>query len=91
LLLVLVARGALWAYALFALTFAARFVVAFIVADRVLGDRQIFGDELITNIFLVILRDLIAPVVWAASFMGNRIYWRGDVFNLKDGRLIVVK
>jgi len=25
--------------------------------------------------------------VWVASFMGNRIYWRGEVFDLKDGRL----
>jgi ceramide glucosyltransferase len=36
---------------------------------------------------LLPLRDLIAPFVWAASFMGNRIHWRGDVFDLKDGRL----
>jgi ceramide glucosyltransferase len=85
------ARGALWAYALFALTFAARFVVAYIAADAVLDDRRMFGNELIANIFLLMLRDLIAPVVWIASFMGNRIYWRGDVFDLKDGRLIVVK
>jgi ceramide glucosyltransferase len=85
------ARGAFWAYALFALTFAVRFVVAYIAADAVLGDRQMFGINLIANILLLILRDLIAPLVWIASFMGNRIYWRGDVFDLKDGRLIVVK
>ena len=91
LLTVASARGALWAYALFALTFAARFVVAYIAADAVLDDRRMFGNELIANIFLLMLRDLIAPVVWIASFMGNRIYWRGDVFDLKDGRLIVVK
>ena len=51
-----------------------------------LGDRQFFR-----NIFLLPLRDLIAPFVWAASFMGDRIHWRGDVFNLKDGRLTIPK
>lgn len=91
LLTVAATRGAFWALALFALTFAARFFVAYIAADAVLGDRQMFRTGLITNIFLLILRDLIAPLVWIASFMGNRIYWRGDVFDLKDGRLIVAK
>ncbi|MFY9907912.1 MAG: bacteriohopanetetrol glucosamine biosynthesis glycosyltransferase HpnI [Terriglobales bacterium] len=91
LLLVLVARGAFWVYALFALTFAARFVVGYVAADAVLDDRRMFGNELIANILVLILRDLIAPVVWIASFMGNRIHWRGSVFDLKDGRLIVVK
>ena len=79
----LAAHGAAWAWALFALTFAARLAVGFVTADVVLHDRQIFR-----NIFLVPLRDLIAPIVWAASFMGNRIHWRGDSFVLKDGKLI---
>jgi ceramide glucosyltransferase len=91
LLTVAAARGALWAYALFAVTFAARFVIAHVAADPVLGDRQMFGGQLIRSIVLLILRDLIAPIVWAASFMGNRIDWRGDVFKLKNGRLISVK
>jgi len=52
----------------------------------VLGDPQFFHD-----LVLLPLRDLIAPIVWAASFMGSRIHWRGDVFELKDGRLIAVK
>jgi len=37
---------------------------------------------------LLPLRDLIAPLVWVASFGGNRIHWRGDSFVLKDGKLI---
>jgi ceramide glucosyltransferase len=48
----------------------------------VLHDRQA-----LRNIFLLPLRDLIAPLVWAASFAGHQIHWRGDVFYLKDGRL----
>jgi ceramide glucosyltransferase len=76
------ARGAAWAWALLAITFVARFAVALISAVVVLQDRQ-----LVRNILLLPLRDLLAPLVWAASFMGNRIHWRGDVFDLKDGRL----
>ena len=33
------------------------------------------------------LRDLIAPVVWTLGLVGNRIFWRGEVFHLKKGRL----
>jgi len=78
----LAAHGAAWAWGLFALTLAARLAVGFAAAEGVLHDRQ-----LLDNILLLPLRDLIAPIVWAASFMGNRIHWRGDIFDLKDGRL----
>jgi ceramide glucosyltransferase len=82
LLTLLAARGAESAWILLALTFVARLTVGFVAADIVLNDRQ-----LLRNIVLLPLRDLIAPFVWVASFMGNRIYWRGDVFDLEDGRL----
>jgi ceramide glucosyltransferase len=95
----LAARGAAWAWALLAITFVARFAVAFVAAEmvlnsmldstlhRTLNDRRAFRSEMLSTLFLLPLRDLIAPFVWAASFMGNRIHWRGDVFDLKDGRL----
>jgi ceramide glucosyltransferase len=91
LLMLLTARGAAWAYTVFGLTFALRLVIGYVAADVVLGDRQMLRGEWIGNIFLLIVRDLIAPMVWAASFLGNRIYWRGDVSDLQDGRLIVIK
>jgi ceramide glucosyltransferase len=78
----LAARGAAWAWLLFGLTFAARLAIGLVAAEVVLKDRQ-----LLRNFLLLPLRDLIAPLVWAASFMGNRIHWRGDVFDVKDGRL----
>jgi ceramide glucosyltransferase len=82
----LAARGAAWAWALLAMTFAVRLAVGFVAAEIVLHDRQA-----LRNIVLLPLRDLIAPFVWAASFMGNRVHWRGDVFDLKDGRLAIAK
>jgi ceramide glucosyltransferase len=82
----LAAQGAAWAWTLSAITFVARLAVGLVAAEVVLQDRQVLHD-----ILLLPLRDLIAPLVWAASFMGNRIHWRGDVFNLKDGRLTIAK
>jgi ceramide glucosyltransferase len=79
---VLAARGAAWAWILLALTFAARLAVGLGTAVLALQDRQ--G---IRNILWMPLRDLLAPLFWAASFTGNRIHWHGGVFNLKNGRL----
>jgi ceramide glucosyltransferase len=75
-------RGATWAWALFAVTFSARLLVGVGTAITVLHDRQVLRD-----IFLLPVRDLLAPFVWAAGLVGNRIHWRGDDFHLKDGRL----
>jgi len=86
LLTLLAARGAPWAWSLLVITFAVRIAVGFVAAIDVLNDDQFFP-----YILLLPLRDLIAPFVWAASFMGNRIHWRGDVFDLKDGRLTIAK
>jgi len=82
----LAAEGAAWACAMLAMVLVARLAIGFCAAVIVLNDRQFFS-----SVFLLPLRDLIAPFVWAASFLGNRIYWRGDVFNLKDGRLTITK
>src|SRR3984957_8902326 len=90
LLTLVVARGAAWAWLLFAMTLAARVAVGFASAVIVLGERRSFFAIPVLDIPLLVLRDLIAPLVWAASFLGNRIYWRGDVFRLKDGRLTMV-
>lgn len=76
------ARGAAWAWALFAITLCARFFVGLSTALTVLKDR-----EILRNIPLLLLRDIIAPFVWMAGLAGNRIHWRGDDFYLKNGRL----
>lgn len=79
---VLAARGTAWAWALFAVTVAARLAVGLGTAITVLKDRQP-----LKKLFLLPVRDLLAPVLWAAGLIGNRIHWRGDVFTLKDGKL----
>jgi ceramide glucosyltransferase len=82
----LAAQGARWAWLLLALTLVARLAVGFVAAEFVLCG-EIFRREAFRNLLLLPLRDLLAPLVWAAGFMGNRIHWRGDVFDLKNGRL----
>jgi ceramide glucosyltransferase len=76
------ASGAPWAWMLFAATIVARLAVGVGTALTVLGDRAV-----LSNIVLLPLRDLLAPFIWAAGLMGNRIRWRGEDLYLKDGRL----
>jgi len=71
-----------WAWWLFSLTVAARMSVGLGTALFVLHDRQV-----LKQLILLPLRDLVAPVLWAAGLIGNRIHWRGDDFYLKQGRL----
>jgi ceramide glucosyltransferase len=74
------AQGARWAWVLLALTLLVRLAVG-------VASEFVLQDFALTSLLLLPLRDLLAPLVWAAGFMGNRIHWRGDVFDLKDGRL----
>src|SRR5208282_2788202 len=62
LLMLVASGGAAWAWILFALTVAGRLAVGIASAVGVLHDHQIFRD-----IFLLPLRDLISPAVWAAG------------------------
>ena len=83
-LLVLIgARAAPWSWAVLVVTVLLRFVVALVVGRTVLGDRGLLG-----RLWLLPVRDLVAVVVWVASFAGHTVTWRGDRFELKNGRLI---
>ena len=78
----IVARAAPWAWAIAAVTILLRLAVALSVGKAVLGDEQLVG-----NLWLLPVRDLVAVVVWVASFAGHTVTWRGDRFELKKGRL----
>ena len=82
-LAVIAAGGACWSWLVFGATVLLRFVVAIAVGSAVLEDRR-----LLENLWLLPVRDLIAVGVWAASFAGHTVTWRGDRFLLKKGRLI---
>jgi ceramide glucosyltransferase len=75
-------RGALWAWSGLALTLFLRFAVALIVGWEVLQDHPLLKDA-----WLIPLRDLLAVVIWIASLGGHTVTWRGDRFQLQDGKL----
>jgi ceramide glucosyltransferase len=82
-LLALAATRNVWGWMVLALLLCLRAVVAWAVGDRILRDRQFYK-----YLVLLPLRDLMAVLVWAASFLGHSIHWRGESFTLKDGRLL---
>jgi ceramide glucosyltransferase len=82
LLSVISASAARWSWALLGGTLLLRLAVALTVGKSVLEDEQ-----LVEHLWLLPVRDLIAVAVWIASFVGHTVTWRGDRFELKDGRL----
>jgi ceramide glucosyltransferase len=83
LLTLLLSRGAPWAWGLAGLAIVLRFLVAWMVGVGVLRDGQ-----LTRFLPLLPLRDVMAVVIWFASFASNTVTWRGDRFHLKGGRLV---
>jgi ceramide glucosyltransferase len=75
-------KGALWSWKALASTLFLRLAVALIVGWNVLRDRQVLKYA-----WLIPLRDLVAVMVWIASLGGHTVTWRGDRFNLKNGKL----
>lgn len=64
------------------MSFFLRLSVAMMVGASVLGDH-----EVLPWLWLLPLRDAVGMGVWAAGFAGHEIVWRGERFELKDGRL----
>jgi ceramide glucosyltransferase len=82
-LALLFAKGAGWAWLLLALTAITRMAMAWLVGRGVL-----LGRTAALQLLILPLRDVIAVLVWIASFMGHTVTWRGDSFTLKRGKLV---
>jgi ceramide glucosyltransferase len=65
-----------------ALSFFLRLSLAMSVGAEVLGDHQV-----LQNLWLLPFRDLVATFLWIAGFAGNTIVWRGERFQVRDGKL----
>ncbi len=76
---------ALPSLALLSLTLAARCTVALTIGVGVLRDGQVVRD-----LWLLPLRDFCALWIWIWSFAGNTVTWRGEEFQLKDGKLTLL-
>jgi ceramide glucosyltransferase len=79
---VIAAAGAAWAWALFAVAYASRIAALLVAALGVCHDRGI-----LRRLWLLPVRDVQAVLVWAASFAGRTVVWRGERFTLQHGRL----
>jgi ceramide glucosyltransferase len=82
LLTIIATGGVLWSYELLIAVLTLRVAVALVVGKNIVGD-----PAAIAHLWLLPLRDLIAPAVWLMSIFGNRIVWRGEEFRLQDGKL----
>ena len=76
------ARGATWAWALFAIAVSLRITMAWASAVSVLKD-----EEAIRYLWLLPLRDFLAPLIWIAGMFGRKVVWRGQEFELENGKL----
>jgi ceramide glucosyltransferase len=76
------AHNATWTWTLLAATLALRLMVAIMVGRVILRDRYV-----LRLLWLIPFRDLVAVLLWIASFTGHTVAWRGVAFRLKDGKL----
>ena len=76
------AGGAWWSVSVLLAVVIARFTGAFLLCSRVLDDHVS-----LRNLWLVPLRDGVGVLVWLASFGGDTVIWRGEKFQLRDGKL----
>jgi ceramide glucosyltransferase len=67
---------------LLALTFFLRLSVAMTVGVRILRDHQV-----LSLLWLLPLRDVVAMGLWIAGFAGDTIVWRGERFIVRQGKL----
>jgi len=83
LLAVLASGGGSWAWYMFGIAMILRLLVARVVGTTVLRDAQL--PRLLP---LLPVRDILALVIFFLSFASNTIFWRGDRYRLKNGKLI---
>ncbi len=82
-LCVAVSGGKMWVWSLLVVTWLLRCLVGAVMDKSVLRHRESFW-----NLLLLPFRDFAAVVVWLGSFAGNTVIWRGERFQLRNGKLI---
>ncbi|ADV84804.1 bacteriohopanetetrol glucosamine biosynthesis glycosyltransferase HpnI [Terriglobus saanensis] len=72
----------LWSFTLLSVALLARVAVALSIGVGILRDEQVLRD-----IWLLPLRDCIGLLLWAWSYAGDTVVWRGERFHLRRGIL----
>ncbi len=83
---VIAAAGAGWAWGLLAVAYAARIAALLVTGLGVCQDRGT-----LRRLWLLPIRDVQAVLVWASSFAGRTVVWRGERFTLQHGRLLRIE
>jgi ceramide glucosyltransferase len=78
----ILAKGSPWSLVLLVIVACARFTSSYAFSRWVVQDQHSRR-----NLWLVPLRDAVGVLIFFASFAGNTVTWRGEVFHLKDGVL----
>jgi ceramide glucosyltransferase len=73
----------LFSIALFSMALLFRVSIALGVGLGIAGDRQVLLD-----MWLILPHDLCGLALWAWSYASDTVTWRGEIFALKNGRLI---
>lgn len=74
--------GELWSFTLLSFALLARVAVALSVGVGILRDTQVLRD-----VWLLPVRDVVGLLIWAWSFAGDTVVWRGERFRLHHGIL----
>jgi len=86
LLNVAVDRASAFSLGLLAATLVVRLTMGWLIGVHWLGDKI-----LKKYFWLVPVRDLLSFVIWCLSWVGRRVEWRGQVFEVeRDGKMILV-
>lgn len=80
---VILAPGVGWFWLLLGIALLARFAAAFSIGDTILRDGQVRRFW-----WLIPLRDCVSCVIWALTYTGRTVHWRGDRFVLQKGKLV---
>jgi ceramide glucosyltransferase len=82
-LTLVLAHAAPWAMVLLGVVMAIRLAVALVIGRGILQD-----PSLVRDLWLLPLRDVLGLAVWFGCYAGHSIVWRGNLFLLKDGKLV---
>ena len=85
-LCLLIAQGAVWAWVLLGIAVLLRITLAWVSAASVLKEK-----DAMDWLWLLPLRDFLAPVIWFVGWFGRTIVWRGQEFELRNGKLMRAK
>src|SRR5262245_13056207 len=75
-------HGSYFGWVLFMSAIGLRYAIAWVTQKSVL---RVLGRR--SDLWLLPLRDCLAPLIWIACYLGRSVVWRGNRFKLVNGKL----